>query len=268
MASIHLLNNATHSQMLSLLVTDADTVLAIDGGTAGDTDNFLSYLSSVCPHAPHVDAWLITHPHHDHISVLCSLLEQNAIPIGRIYHHLAPLPYLEKFGRGGGELSVYRRLMSLADERFVQVHAGDILACGRLTATVMRTYNEAICRDVTNNSSTVYKITHGEKSLLVLGDLGRLGGYDLMQKVPAEALFADFTQMAHHGQSAADQTFYNYIMPRACLWPTPDWLWDNDAGDGFDTGPWTTVRTREWMDALGVHQHYIEKDGPLCLPFE
>jgi hypothetical protein len=38
-------------------------------------------------------------------------------------------------------------------------------------------------------------------------------------------------------------------------------LWDNDDGDGFDTGPWQTVRTREWASELGVTEHFIEKDG-------
>lgn len=253
--------------MLSLLITDGDAVLAVDGGTAGDADNFLRYLKKVCPNRPHVDAWLITHPHHDHISVLCSVLKTDAVPVGRIVHHAAPLPYLSSYGRGGSELDSYRTLLSLADDRFTRVNAFDSFNCGGLSVQVMRTYNETITSDVTNNSSTVYKVTHGKQSLLILGDLGRLGGYDLMQKQPAEALYADFTQMAHHGQNAADQTFYNYIQPKMCLWPTPDWLWDNDAGDGFDTGPWTTVRTREWMDALGVTQCAVAKDGPICLPF-
>jgi hypothetical protein len=74
--------------------------------------------------------------------------------------------------------------------------------------------------------------------------------------------------MAHHGQFGVSREFYEYIKPRRCIWPSPQWLWDNDAGDGFDTGPWATVRTREWMDELGVKTHIIEKDGTQKIDFE
>ena len=48
------------------------------------------------------------------------------------------------------------------------------------------------------------------------------------------------------------KSFYQAVAPRACLWNTPDWLWNNDAGNGFDTGPWRTVEVRGWMEELGV----------------
>ena len=76
-----------------------------------------------------------------------------------------------------------------------------------------------------------------------------------------ESLNTDYTQMAHHGQNGVKRDFYEHIIPKRCIWPSPDWLWDNDNGDGFDTGPWQTVRTREWIGALGVTEHFIEKNG-------
>ena len=58
------------------------------------------------------------------------------------------------------------------------------------------------------------------------------------------------------------------VAPRVCLWNTPDWLWNNDAGNGFDTGPWRTVEVRGWMEELGVRRHFVSKDGEqtICLP--
>ena len=55
--------------------------------------------------------------------------------------------------------------------------------------------------------------------------------------------------------------FYEFIRPERCLWATPDWLWDNDDGGGFNTGPYETVITRSWMEELGVKEHLITKDG-------
>ena len=75
------------------------------------------------------------------------------------------------------------------------------------------------------------------------------------------SLQTEYTQMAHHGQNGVSKEFYEYIQPQKCIWPSPKWLWDNDAGDGFDTGPWQTVRTREWVLEIGVTEHIVEKDG-------
>ena len=33
--------------------------------------------------------------------------------------------------------------------------------------------------------------------------------------------------MAHHGQDGVEMDVYRVIKPEICLWPTPDWLWDN-----------------------------------------
>ena len=53
------------------------------------------------------------------------------------------------------------------------------------------------------------------------------------------------TQMAHHGQNGVSREFYEYIKPQRCIWATPEWLWNNDGGKGFDTHKFQTVRTRE-----------------------
>jgi len=102
---------------------------------------------------------------------------------------------------------------------------------------------------------------------LILGDLGIEGGNELMKNSSLALLQADYTQMAHHGQWGVSKKFYDYIKPQKCIWASPDWLWNNDAGEGFDTGPWQTVRTREWMAALGATEHIVEKDGIQAIEF-
>ena len=67
--------------------------------------------------------------------------------------------------------------------------------------------------------------------------------------------------MAHHGQGGVDKAFYEFIKPQSCIWASPEWLWNNDRGKGFDSDRFETVRTREWIEEFGVTEHYIEKDG-------
>ena len=78
-----------------------------------------------------------------------------------------------------------------------------------------------------------------------------------------DRLRADYVQMSHHGQNGVDEAFYQAVRPTCCLWPTPRWQWENDAGEGPETGPWRTREVREWMEKLNVQKHYVSADG-LC----
>ena len=72
---------------------------------------------------------------------------------------------------------------------------------------------------------------------------------------------ADICQMAHHGQNGATKEFYEAVRPEVCFWCAPNWLWDNNAGKGFNTHIWKTVEVRGWMEELGVKQNIVLKDG-------
>ena len=117
--------------------------------------------------------------------------------------------------------------------------------------------------------------THLQKYIPAMRSIGDVkdtrfgveGGNELMKNCPLSLLKTEYTHMAHHGQNGVSKEFYDYINPKKCIWPSPNWLWNNDAGNGYDTGPWQTVRTREWVAALGVTEHIVEKDGIQKLNF-
>ena len=65
---------------------------------------------------------------------------------------------------------------------------------------------------------------------------------------------------------------YAEIMPEACLWCAPDWLYEEDEIPSYlsdreklrsmrRSRMFGTKMTRRWMDALGVKTHYVTKDG-------
>ncbi len=76
-----------------------------------------------------------------------------------------------------------------------------------------------------------------------------------------DKLRADYIQMAHHGQNGVDRRFYEAVAPTGCLWCTPDWLWNNDVGGGFNTHVFQAVTVRGWMDEMGVREHYVMMNG-------
>jgi len=115
----------------------------------------------------------------------------------------------------------------------------------------------------------VFRMEAAGQSVLFTGDLGVEGGNQTLETVFAEKLRADFVQMAHHGQNGVGRNFYEAVLPKGCFWSTPVWLWNNDAGKGYNTHSWKTVEVRGWMEELGVKTHFINKDGTcvVTLPY-
>ena len=73
--------------------------------------------------------------------------------------------------------------------------------------------------------------------------------------------------MAHHGQTGVSEEFYKTVSPNYCLWPTAGWLWENDSGNGPNSGPWKTLAVRAWMEKLHIEKHYVAKDGLHSMDF-
>ena len=102
-------------------------------------------------------------------------------------------------------------------------------------------------------------------NVVFLGDLGRTGGEHLMQDINLGALKCKMVQMSHHGQNGVDYEVYKALRPSVCLWPTPQWLWDNDNGGGAGSGSWKTQETQKlddpsWCKRVLCHQGWRSGD--------
>ncbi len=258
-----MLGSATGAQNLSIVIKSPNgKLIVIDGGWEADADKLSSL---ILQQGGKVDAWLITHPHEDHVGALCAILNDSSrkIKIDKIYCSLAtPDWYRQVSPTGAG----------IADQllnAFTKLPVGTVTNnIGRGTEINIDDVNIRVLNNRgaytyngVNNSSLVYKIRVSGQSILILGDLAYDGGKDLIKTCTAAELKSDIVQMAHHGQQGVDQDAYALIAPTTCLWPTPAWLWDNDNGGGVGSGPWGTLTTRAWMDALGVKDNRSLKDG-------
>lgn len=265
MSQLYFLGNSTHCQMFGCVIKTSSKTIVIDGGASGDGMQLSDLLNNIAN--SHVDAWFFTHPHHDHMGAFLEICKNSPeIEIDKILCDFPSLEMLEKHGmRTQREMDMWLEFDEIINLRFadsfVRVKKGDVYKYDDIKINVMRVFNPAITTNFVNNSSVVYRIDSPYKKVLILGDLGVDASDEVMQNCSAESLYADYTQLSHHGQGGASKEFYEYIKPQRCLWAAPEWLWNNDAGEGFDTGPWKTVITREWMSGLGVNEHIVEKDG-------
>ena len=253
-------------QMMSFIITTEDEkVIVIDGGYSEDAQKLLRELRAITgKEKPHIDAWFLTHAHNDHIFAFAELYENHpdAFTCDGVYYCFPSAQYIGKYESGSlPTIERFRRLLPKFADIAVTVSTGDVYEIGKAAFTVLQTVDTTVTEDIVNNSSTVLRMTLGGKSVLFLGDAGIEAGNRLVERY-GDALRSDYCQMAHHGQDGAEKNVYERVRPTACFWCTPEWLWNNDRGDGFDTDIFFTVQTRRWMDEIGTVKHnYITKDG-------
>ena len=235
-------------------------VIAIDGGIQGDAAYLTSFLKGL---GGKVDAWFITHPHSDHSDALAAILEgHSGLNINRIY---ASLPD-EDFVRLNEpdslpDLLNIKAALSKSNNHVINLVLGAHFEVDGVNINVLGIRNPELTMNAMNNSSVVLRVSDKYKSVLFLADLGLEAGEKLLHSRFNGMLHCDYVQMAHHGQNGVGKDVYEAIKPSACLWPTPDWLWDNDTGKGKGSGPWKTLEVRQWMESMGVTRNFIAKDG-------
>lgn len=259
------LGNMTTRQMMGYFLKTKDNKnIIIDGGTTGDSQNLIDYINQ---NGGEVDTWFITHPHEDHVGAIIEILNNTQIPIHNIYVTLNTPEWYEKFGDGRGNEA--QELMQALEvdrvkEKVTEVELGQEIQVDNITFKILGVKNPEITENAMNNSSMVIKCMVNNKSIIFLGDTGQESGEKLL-KNQREQLKADYVQVAHHGQAGAGEELYKVINPKVAMWPTPDWLWNNDSGQGEDSGTWKTKETRAWLENIGVKENIIEKDGNITI---
>ncbi|MDO4961554.1 MAG: MBL fold metallo-hydrolase [Eubacteriales bacterium] len=262
-------NHDSEAQHLSVIIETGDPgsgVIVVDGGWA---ENGASLLEAIKSKGGHVGAWLITHPHQDHALALADILKNHAseITIDGIYYSLLDDAFYKKYDTESvGVLSELRAGFANipADRLHGDIKAGQIINVGPAKIQVL---NEPFKfkTNTGNNSCVVYDVSLNGTNTLFLGDLALAGGSALMSCLDLRSLNCDLVQVAHHGQEAVSYSFYQQLAPRAMLWATPKWLWDNDNGGGPGSGKWTTGTTRKWADGLLIRENYVTKDGDIVI---
>ena len=130
----------------------------------------------------------------------------------------------------------------------------NIMAIGAAQATVNNKLADSA--KIARNASTIIMLV--DKTPDEIENDGAECGNKALAKYPG-FFDCDYMQMAHHGQQGCTEEFYKAINFRACLWPTPSWVWEP-----APENTWLKTRdTRRWMDEKGIKEHHvscIEKD--------
>lgn len=272
--SLYQIHSATPIQMMSYVVkTENGKLIVIDGGNTEDAYSLLDLLYGLTNgEKPVVDAWFITHNHTDHADALGEIVRNNfdKIEVKQVLWHLIDDDFFNKV-----KAPAYaKESTDLIEEKLTDAvritQVGEKITVDNVEFEIIYVSEDKFEYDLINNTSMAFIMTVDGQKVLFLGDLGELAGNRVLEMHTPEKIRCDIVQMAHHGQDGVNREFYNAVQPKMCLWTTPKWLWDNDAGGGYNTHTFKTVITRGWMEELGVKHHVKEYEGTakIDLPFD
>lgn len=266
-SEIRILQSVDGGQILSSVIKTAEGyVIVVDGGRRQDAPHLIEVLHQMGISG--VDAWLVTHPHDDHMGALTQILEDKymrGIPvnleIGKIYYHFLDSEYYRTHdtdSRFRDYQDFYNAIVyTPIDKVDCNVMKDQTINLGLTEIKVMN--NPLECEKNTyNNSSVAFRVVlPNGKRVLYLGDMGSEAGENLLKFTSMSELKADIVQMAHHGQNGVDYDLYNIISPTVCMWPTPEWLWDNEKNGLKGEGNYLTLSVRNWMKKIGVTKNLV-----------
>ena len=265
--ALHMLPSSSDTICNSFIITTQNGgLIVIDGGFRTETPYFLQSLKLISgENKPHVDAWFLSHPHDDHVSVFFDMIEnrREEFDVGTVYFNFPSRQYLAAEDlSSAGTMDWFYRVLPLFADRARIASEGDVinLRCARFR--VLHSQNCAVKANRPNNASLVFRMELGGKSVIFTGDCGVESGKEILDRYSCSGLLkCDICQMAHHGQNGCDRDFYEAVSPEICLWPTPSWVWSNCDGKG----ELKTLEVRGWIDEMGITQNLVSKDGPVCI---
>lgn len=263
--TIHMLKSVEDTICNSFIITTSDgKLIVIDGGHKKECEYFLPYLKQVAgTDKPHIDAWFLSHPHNDHVETFFEVIEHHfsEITLDKVYVNFPSALFFTGQDQEAVDLvNEFHRLLPVFADKVIFPSGGDEFSIGEAKIKMLYSYQFDIRGS--NNSSIVFRMELGGKSVLFTGDSGYEAGNRILSIWKDSGLLkCDICQMAHHGQGGCGREFYEAVSPDTCLWCTPSWLWTNVDG----TGPFVTLEVRKWMEELGVKTNYVMKDGTQVL---
>ncbi|MBQ8173951.1 MAG: MBL fold metallo-hydrolase [Clostridia bacterium] len=276
---LYMLTETSEFMMSFVVLTQRGNAIVVDGGREEDMPLLRQYVGG-----RRIEAWILTHPHSDHIGGFVSEMRKNGgadFDVGRVYYCF---PDYEEFVKKPNVpdrdyfLSDLNEMLPAfldAEPLFVDrahiVRQGERITVDEVLIEFLYTGRDGLYTNPINDYSLVFKLTAPGKSVLFLGDLGPEGGEALLSESRGK-LKADLVQMAHHGHMCVGREVYEAVAPTACLWCAPRWLYEEEQIPPYLADReklrrmgrermFGTALTRRWMDELGVATHYVTADG-------
>lgn len=203
-------------------------LIIIDGGYDYGAD---AVRKIIAEHDNHVEAWIISHPHPDHVGAFNAIMENpGTITVGNVYTVEIDGEVYGETAQDYDQYDVYEKFVLLTDgmDNVVYVRENDewdVLGLHFKALHVWNDETEGLDGNLCNNGSMVFTVQGREDKMLFCSDLESDGQQPVIDRHEKE-LDVDYVQLGHHGNWGLSREFYEYTSPRAVFFDAPDWLVD------------------------------------------
>ena len=235
-------------------------VAVMDGGVKEEAPYLRGFLAAL---GNKVDVWFVSHPHPDHIGALTEILNTpDGIQIGKVCQSEFSPAFCGSEPDYKAVAEEYYASLKKSGIPVVNVtEPGMIIKLDHTCFRILGIKNEDIKVNPFNNSCLIIRVWDDSKSMVFLADCGSEEGDRLLNGPFRKDLDCDYLQIAHHGQQGVSKDFYRSIRFKACFWPSPSWVYNNDIGKGYNTHTLKTIEIRDLVDSLGIKTNYVSYKG-------
>lgn len=211
--------------MIYTIMNDRGDLVIVDGGYDVDA-NYLKQVISTYHNC--VNAWILTHPHPDHISAFNEIYQDLDIKIAQIYAIDIDSDYYHKAAQEWDQISVFDKFCELTKDadNLNYLCEGDCIDLIGMKMEVLHAYDDAQMDDAfdpCNDGGLIFKLTGKNQSMLFLSDVG-ISQDAYMKESYGDRLCADYVQMGHHGNGGMSEELYGLVAPRVAFFDAPEWL--------------------------------------------
>lgn len=196
-------------------------------------ERIYSLLRAYSPDADRITvaAWIITHPHSDHIGGFVNFANRytgkNGVTVERVIYSL-PSADFQSQTKITQNVSKLTSAVRATGATVTQAHPGQVFRIRNAKLEILWTldlYGKDKLDEV-NTSSIVSRLELEGQSFLMLGDMSFSARKAIMQ-IYGDALKSDFVQVAHHGADGGGSVdFYEAVGARYVLWPASTLLYE------------------------------------------
>lgn len=200
----------------------------VDGGW---DDCSWQVLNLIASHGAHVDAWILTHPHQDHISAFLNLYEHGYdFTVDTIYAiDLDAEFYSSVVAMFDGGYEFFERFQKIAEnlDNVQYVHTGETYDLIGLQMDILNAYekgNPLYDNDPANTGSIMFRLTGPSGGTMLFCADNRREESDYLIETYGESLKADYLQVAHHGTGATlSMAFDELVDPKVAFFDLVEW---------------------------------------------